>query len=218
MSRHREACSLLSNRLTKLCFESIFETALDMLLDKHSPARRHERREKRAAAANKPPNQAAKKSPDRNESSRRTAKPGKSDTRDIRRRDQDRPGQGPDVRGENRDARRGHGDTIPAARADQVSRKKFDWQYRSGTDIMLTNTSGEPAACHAKSRQRNTKPPDPSETPETSRHIPARTRDAVYIRDKNRCTHIGTNGKRCNETRWLQIDHIVPFAKGGTNS
>ncbi|MEJ2722495.1 MAG: HNH endonuclease signature motif containing protein, partial [bacterium] len=51
-----------------------------------------------------------------------------------------------------------------------------------------------------------------------SRHISAKTRDAVFVRDENRCTHIGTNGKRCNETRWLQIDHIVPFAKDGTNS
>ncbi len=51
-----------------------------------------------------------------------------------------------------------------------------------------------------------------------SRHIPPATRDQVYARDKGRCTFVGANGKRCNATWDLEIDHIVPFAKGGDNS
>ena len=55
-----------------------------------------------------------------------------------------------------------------------------------------------------------------NETP--SRHIPAAVRDAVFTRDEGRCTLVGKDGKRCETTHHLQIDHIVPFARGGTNA
>jgi hypothetical protein len=48
-----------------------------------------------------------------------------------------------------------------------------------------------------------------------SRHIPAATRDAVFARDKGRCTYVGSSGKRCEATHHLQVDHIVPVARGG---
>jgi hypothetical protein len=51
-----------------------------------------------------------------------------------------------------------------------------------------------------------------------SRRIPAATRDAVFARDKCRCTYIGANGKRCAATHHLQIDHVIPYARGGTNA
>lgn len=43
------------------------------------------------------------------------------------------------------------------------------------------------------------------------------TRDAVWERDGGRCAFIGTEG-RCREARFLEIDHIAPRAKGGTNA
>jgi hypothetical protein len=51
-----------------------------------------------------------------------------------------------------------------------------------------------------------------------SRHISPAVRDRVYARDKGRCSFIGSNGKRCDATWDLEIDHIVPFARGGDNS
>jgi len=51
-----------------------------------------------------------------------------------------------------------------------------------------------------------------------SRYIPRKVRDLVYKRDGGRCSFTGRNGKRC-VSRWnLQIDHIVPFGKGGDSS
>jgi 5-methylcytosine-specific restriction endonuclease McrA len=44
------------------------------------------------------------------------------------------------------------------------------------------------------------------------------TRDAVYLRDGGRCTYVGTTGQRCNSTHHLQIDHVVPRGRGGTNA
>ena len=53
---------------------------------------------------------------------------------------------------------------------------------------------------------------------ERPRRIPAAIRDAVFTRDKGRCTFKGATGEHCDSTRALQIDHIVPFARGGTNA
>ena len=51
-----------------------------------------------------------------------------------------------------------------------------------------------------------------------SRHIPPAVRDQIYPRDKGRCTFVGANGKRCNSTWDLEVDHVVPVARGGDNS
>ncbi len=47
--------------------------------------------------------------------------------------------------------------------------------------------------------------------------IPLRTRDAVFARDRGRCTYVGSDGKRCDTTIRLHVDHIRPVARGGTN-
>ena len=62
------------------------------------------------------------------------------------------------------------------------------------------------------------RPKTPAGTPDRSRHIPAATRDAVFKRDNGRCTYVGSTGKRCDATHNLQIDHVVPFARGGSNA
>ena len=51
-----------------------------------------------------------------------------------------------------------------------------------------------------------------------SRHIPQAIRDEVFVRDGGRCTFIGPDGKRCDSTWDLEVDHIEPFAKGGDNT
>lgn len=65
-----------------------------------------------------------------------------------------------------------------------------------------------------KKAQRNAKPV-PGQVP-NGRYVPAAIRNAVILRDGNRCTHV-TNGKRCNELRWTEIHHIRPYSDGGTH-
>ena len=48
------------------------------------------------------------------------------------------------------------------------------------------------------------------------RNIPPRVRDEVFARDGGRCTYVGPDGRRCDATRGLQIDHVVPVARGGS--
>ena len=50
------------------------------------------------------------------------------------------------------------------------------------------------------------------------RHIPARVKRAVVERDGGRCAHIGDGGKRCDATRDLEFDHILPVARGGEST
>ncbi len=49
-----------------------------------------------------------------------------------------------------------------------------------------------------------------------SRHIPAHEKERVWTRDGGRCAYVGSDGRRCNSTFDLEIDHYpIPFARGG---
>ena len=50
------------------------------------------------------------------------------------------------------------------------------------------------------------------------RHVPAPVRRAVWLRDGARCTFVSEDGHRCEETRGVEIDHIVPVARGGQST
>jgi 5-methylcytosine-specific restriction endonuclease McrA len=48
-----------------------------------------------------------------------------------------------------------------------------------------------------------------------SRLIPKSVREEVWRRDGGRCAFVGSEGRRCEGTEWLEFDHKVPFALGG---
>ncbi len=48
-----------------------------------------------------------------------------------------------------------------------------------------------------------------------SRYVPAAAAREVYVRDEGCCTFCADDGRRCGERRWLQLDHVIPFAEGG---
>jgi hypothetical protein len=72
---------------------------------------------------------------------------------------------------------------------------------------------------------QSVKPKPPIEPPATieskvilrSRYIPKAVAYRVRTRDKHQCTYISSTGRRCSETCGLELDHIEPFAYGGTN-
>ena len=47
------------------------------------------------------------------------------------------------------------------------------------------------------------------------RYIPSSLRRRVFERDHGCCSYVSPDGQRCTESKFLHIDHIVPFAKGG---
>ncbi len=61
----------------------------------------------------------------------------------------------------------------------------------------------------------NIDPPVRARRQGNPRHIPARVRDAVFVRDEGRCAFVGSTGRRCGSTHGLQVDHVVPVARGG---
>jgi hypothetical protein len=65
---------------------------------------------------------------------------------------------------------------------------------------------------HKAPRQRKPAKPRPR-----TRHIPMAVRDQVMLRDMQRCTFRSRSGRKCDSTHKLQIDHIRPFALGGTH-
>jgi len=64
-----------------------------------------------------------------------------------------------------------------------------------------------------KATKKRSKPAKANST----RHIPQATRDAVMIRDGQRCSFVGENGRRCTSKHNLQIDHVQPWALGGNH-
>jgi hypothetical protein len=58
----------------------------------------------------------------------------------------------------------------------------------------------------------------PGATGKRNRYIPAGVRHEVMLRDEGRCTYVSPDGKRCNEKRYLEFDHFVPFCHGGEHS
>ena len=47
------------------------------------------------------------------------------------------------------------------------------------------------------------------------RYIPAKIKRLVWMRDQGQCVYKTRTGQRCGSRRFLQIDHIQPFALGG---
>jgi hypothetical protein len=50
-----------------------------------------------------------------------------------------------------------------------------------------------------------------------SRYIPVKVKAATIARAQLQCEYVGASGKKCDERRHLQFEHVAPFAKGGKN-
>jgi len=69
----------------------------------------------------------------------------------------------------------------------------------------------------SKRKPKSIKPRKTSPAKSVSRAIPKATRRAVFERDQERCTYRSPDGVRCSEHRCLEVDHIVPVARGGSS-
>ena len=93
----------------------------------------------------------------------------------------------------------------PVRRLERRGRRE---QRKKAGSSNTTRAPGTSVRASGKNRQK-----------EPSRYISPATRDAVYNRDKGRCTYVGSTGRRC-ESRWdLEIHHDgTPYAMGGGHS
>jgi 5-methylcytosine-specific restriction endonuclease McrA len=50
-----------------------------------------------------------------------------------------------------------------------------------------------------------------------TKRVSRATRRAVFVRDGERCTFTDAKGLRCPATTWLELDHVIARARGGTD-
>ncbi|HEY8142536.1 MAG TPA: hypothetical protein VIG06_07695, partial [Kofleriaceae bacterium] len=50
------------------------------------------------------------------------------------------------------------------------------------------------------------------------RYVPREARRQALARDGERCAFVAVDGRRCEETGFLELDHVVPVAQGGDAS
>ncbi len=56
------------------------------------------------------------------------------------------------------------------------------------------------------------------ETAPGSRHIPAAVERAVWVRDEGQCAFVAGTGRRCEERKFLEFHHQVPWTAGGPST
>ena len=53
--------------------------------------------------------------------------------------------------------------------------------------------------------------------PERTRYVTADARREIHERDRGRCAFVSASGRRCNARAFMQLDHVIPFARRGAN-
>jgi len=99
-------------------------------------------------------------------------------------------------------ARKGQGHAQPGASAEKV--------IEAALDLLLTQQAKRRG--EAKKHQQNPRPA------RNASHIPAAVRREVWSRDEGKCTWPLDSGGTCGSTLRLEIDHVVPRARGGPST
>jgi 5-methylcytosine-specific restriction endonuclease McrA len=82
------------------------------------------------------------------------------------------------------------------------------------TDVQLKPQSEDPAA-----RSARIVASAPSRPKAISRHIPNKVRRAVFARDSHQCSYRDPeSGRKCGSRFRLELDHLLPFGRGGENT
>jgi hypothetical protein len=176
-----------------LSLEEVFDIAMTDYLDRHGPEGRMGRRNAR-----------------RERKKKKNAQPGNENRRGT-------GGPAGNHRGEKK-VGGNHGDMKPTGR-DRGGMKPIGGHRRG----MKTSGSRRGMQPTGKDR-RGINPPGGDRlgtgrnTVKRTRHIPQEIKGEVFARDGGRCAFVGDDGKRCGSDWKLEIDHIIPFARGGGNS
>jgi 5-methylcytosine-specific restriction endonuclease McrA len=121
-------------------------------------------------------------------------------------------------------------------RLDQLQRRKSDRTrdimartgpitgtaklYENLCDFFLRkkDLAAENSTQHTLSRQETLRKNPPSQINRNKfRNIPMSIRRAVFKRDSGRCQFRNPEGKPCGSPYQIEIDHILPLSRGGTN-
>jgi hypothetical protein len=103
----------------------------------------------------------------------------------------------------------------PARNLPALLEQAFDIALKAKDPAHLRRAKQAAAAAAAAAKEQSQE--QRSTTAPRSRHIPAAIKRAVFHRGEYRCQYAAADGARCPQHTHLCVDHIVPFAQGGTN-
>jgi len=95
----------------------------------------------------------------------------------------------------------------------QVEEARSKLSHSLGKDLSLEGVFGK--LLQGYLRQPKTRVTKPKKPNTHTRFIPRAERQEVLTRDNHRCSYTAADGTRCNETHYLEFDHIQPYALGG---
>jgi len=87
--------------------------------------------------------------------------------------------------------------------------------FRRGLGALVAETLKKRFGLGSKPKIARGRQARPSRRIISLRYIPAPIRRAVWERDGKQCTAVSPDGKRCEERKFLEFDHIIPVARGG---
>ena len=91
----------------------------------------------------------------------------------------------------------------------------FELALDLASDTIDPVKRNERRALKSQAETKKTKQAPRMSSAHSNRHIAASVRDSVFERDGSRCTFVGAGGHRCESRTALQVDHVVPVARGG---
>ena len=109
----------------------------------------------------------------------------------------------------------------PAQPGDEVADRPDTSAAKPAGDATSAPKTRRPGRQAATAGAARAAPPARTETSAaktgvTGRAIPAAVKREVWRRDRGRCRYVDrTSGRRCGSQHLLQIDHVVPYARGG---
>ncbi len=105
----------------------------------------------------------------------------------------------------------------PARKATRAAARKIRMRKKSGQTE--SSQALERSGSSTEVKDSNPSTPLPTSAAEVKRTRYINVRERYEVEDDGQgCTFVSKSGHRCGSKRFLQLDHVQPFARGGANS
>jgi 5-methylcytosine-specific restriction endonuclease McrA len=104
--------------------------------------------------------------------------------------------------------------------AAETTREKFDpvRKAKRSRRVSSGNAGNSKTECQTDQRTDHSGAPERHRVQAGRQPVPAAVKRPVILRDGMQCAHVSSDGRRCEQKRWLQIHHQVAVKNGGLNT